>query len=57
MASSTGSSTAVDDEGRQPYGRYQAAESDAKCREIALEDEEIFFPVPPRAARDLRPAR
>ena len=36
MASSTDSSTAVDDEVRQLYERYQAAESDAKRREIAL---------------------
>jgi hypothetical protein len=37
MASSTDSSTAVDDEDRQLYERYQAAESDAERREIALE--------------------
>ena len=37
MASSTDSSTAVDDEGCQLYERYQAAESDAERREIALE--------------------
>lgn len=36
MASSTDSSTA-DDEARQLYERYQAAESDAERREIALE--------------------
>ncbi|QLH81328.1 hypothetical protein [Halosimplex pelagicum] len=37
MASSTDSSTAVDDEVRQLYERYQAAESDAERHEIALE--------------------
>ena len=37
MASSTDSSTAVDDEVRQLYERYQAAESDAERREIARE--------------------
>ncbi|AHG02381.1 hypothetical protein HALLA_20980 (plasmid) [Halostagnicola larsenii XH-48] len=37
MASSTDSSTAVDDEVCQLYERYQAAESDAERREIALE--------------------
>ena len=37
MVSSTDSSTAVDDEVRQLYERYQAAESDAERREIALE--------------------
>lgn len=37
MASSTDSSTAVDDEVRQLYERYQAAESDAERLEIALE--------------------
>jgi hypothetical protein len=37
MASSPDSSTAVDDEVRQLYERYQAAESDAERREIALE--------------------
>ena len=37
MASSTDSSTAVDDEVRQLYERYQAAESDAERREVALE--------------------
>ena len=36
MASSTDSSTAVDHEVCQLYERYQAAESDAKRREIAL---------------------
>jgi len=36
MASSTDSSTAVDDEIRQLYERYQAAESDTERREIAL---------------------
>ncbi len=37
MASSTNSSTAVDDEVRQLYEAYQAAESDAERHEIALE--------------------
>ena len=37
MASGTDSSTAVDDEVRQLYERYQAAESDAERHEIALE--------------------
>jgi hypothetical protein len=37
MASSTDSSTAIDEEVRQLYERYQAAESDAERREIALE--------------------
>jgi hypothetical protein len=37
MASSIDSSTTVDDEVRQLYERYQAAESDAERREIALE--------------------
>ena len=37
MASSTDSSSAIDDEVRQLYERYQAAESDAERREIALE--------------------
>ena len=37
MASSTDSSSAVDDEVRQLYERYQAAESDEERREIALE--------------------
>jgi hypothetical protein len=36
MASSPNSSTAVDDEVRQLYERYQAAESDSERREIAL---------------------
>ena len=36
MASSTDSSTAVDDEVRQLYERYQAAETEAERREIAL---------------------
>lgn len=36
MASSTDSSTAVDDEARRLYERYQSAESDAERREIAL---------------------
>ena len=40
MASSTDSSTA-DDEVRQLYERYQAAESDAERREIALEMGEL----------------
>ena len=37
MASSTDSSTAVDDEVRKLYERYQEAGSDAERREIALE--------------------
>ena len=37
MASSTDSSTAVDDEVRHLYERYQAAETDAERHEIALE--------------------
>ena len=37
MASSTDSSGGIDDEVRQLYERYQAAESDAERREIALE--------------------
>jgi len=37
MASSTDSSAAGDDQVRQLYERYQAAESDAERREIALE--------------------
>ncbi|MFC6718961.1 hypothetical protein ACFQGT_20150 [Natrialbaceae archaeon GCM10025810] len=37
MASSTASSTAVDEEVRQLYERYQATESDAERHEIALE--------------------
>ncbi len=37
MASSTDSSTAIDDEIRQLYERYQAAECDAERRKIALE--------------------
>ena len=41
MASSTDSSTAVDDEIRQLYERYQAADSDAERREIALEMGEL----------------
>ena len=41
MASSTDSSTAVDDEVRQLYERYQAAESDAERRESALEMGEL----------------
>ncbi|OAQ51298.1 hypothetical protein HTG_17325 [Natrinema mahii] len=34
---SDSSSGSVDDEVRQLYERYLAAESDAECREIALE--------------------
>ena len=41
MASSTDSLTAVDDEVRQLYERYQAAESDAERLEIALEMGEL----------------
>jgi len=41
MASSTDSSTSVDTEVRQLYERYQAAESDAERREIALEMGEL----------------
>ena len=37
MASSTDSSTTVDEEVRRLYERYQAAESDAERHEIALE--------------------
>ena len=37
MASSTDSSSAVDEEVRELYERYQAAESDEERREIALE--------------------
>ena len=37
MASSTDPAPAVDDDVRQLYERYQAAESDAERREIALE--------------------
>jgi len=37
MASSTDSSTAVDEEVRRLYERYQAAETDEERREIALE--------------------
>jgi hypothetical protein len=37
MASSNESSTAVDEKVRRLYERYQAAESDAERREIALE--------------------
>lgn len=37
MASSTDSSTADDDEVRQLYERFRAAESDAERLEIALE--------------------
>ena len=41
MASSTDSSTAVDDEVRRLYERYQAAESDAERRDIALDMGEL----------------
>jgi len=41
MASSTDSSTAIDDEVRQLYERYQAAETEAERREIALEMGEL----------------
>ncbi|GAA0275817.1 hypothetical protein [Halobacterium noricense] len=41
MASSTESSTAVDDEVRQLYERYQAAETEAERHEIALEMGEL----------------
>ncbi|ATW89884.1 hypothetical protein halTADL_3182 [Halohasta litchfieldiae] len=37
MASSTDSSTAVDEEVRRLYERYQSADSDKERREIALE--------------------
>ncbi|MDG5821752.1 hypothetical protein [Natronococcus sp. A-GB7] len=37
MVSDTDSSTAVDEEVRQLYERYQSAESDEECHEIALE--------------------
>ncbi|AEH39293.1 hypothetical protein [Halopiger xanaduensis] len=37
MASSTDSSTGVDDKVRQLYERYQAGESDTERRESALE--------------------
>lgn len=37
MASSTDPTAEVDDEVRRLYERYQAAESDAERREIALE--------------------
>ncbi len=37
MASSTDSSAAIDDEVRQLYERYQAAESEDERRKIALE--------------------
>lgn len=37
MASSSDSSSAVDEEIRRLYERYQAAESDEERREIALE--------------------
>ena len=41
MASGTDSSTAVDDEVRRLYERYQAAESNAERREIALKMGEL----------------
>ena len=41
MASSTDSSTTIDDEVRQLYERYQAAETEAERREIALEMGEL----------------
>ena len=41
MASSTDSSTADDDDVRQLYERYQAAESDAERHDIALEMGEL----------------
>jgi hypothetical protein len=37
MASSTDSSTTVDEEVRRLYERYQSAENDEERREIALE--------------------
>jgi hypothetical protein len=37
MASSTDSSATIDDEVRQLYERYQAADSDEERHEIALE--------------------
>ncbi|MFB6177388.1 MAG: hypothetical protein ABEI99_09645 [Halobaculum sp.] len=41
MTSPTDSSTTVDDEVRQLYERYQAAETDAERRKIALEMGEL----------------
>jgi hypothetical protein len=41
MAFSTDSSASVDNEVRQLYERYQAAESDAERREIALKMGEL----------------
>jgi hypothetical protein len=41
MASSTDSSTPADDQVRELYERYQAAEDDAERREIALEMGEL----------------
>ncbi|SHH65438.1 hypothetical protein [Halobaculum gomorrense] len=41
MASSTDSSTTSDEEVRQLYERYQAAETEAERREIALEMGEL----------------
>ena len=41
MASGTDATTAVDDEVRQLYERYQAAESDAERHDIALEMGEL----------------
>jgi len=41
MASSSDSSTAVDDKVRRLYERYQAAETDEERREIALEMGEL----------------
>jgi len=41
MASSTDSSASVDNEVRQLYERYQAADSDAERRKIALEMGEL----------------
>jgi len=41
MASRTGSLTAVNDEVRQLYERYQAAGSDTERREIAFEMGEL----------------
>ena len=41
MASSSDSTTSVDDEVRRLYERYQSAETDAERREIALEMGEL----------------
>jgi len=41
MASSTDSSATIDEEVRRLYKRYQAAESDAERRNIALEMGEL----------------